>query len=63
MVDYVFKFGKHKGKSASSVDESYVVWFYENVDKSVCSKEYYEKIKEDLRIDSIAHECIMESMN
>ena len=63
MKDYIFKLGKYRGKCMTSVEGSYVVWFYENIDKAVCSKEYYEKLKEEIRLESIEHECAMDSMN
>lgn len=48
--DVPLTFGKYKGKSPQEVSEddpSYVVWMYENVKPTPCSKELYVACQED----------------
>ena len=45
-------FGKYKGKTPeeiAEIDESYIVWLYENVEPKKCSKQLYLACEMDIR--------------
>lgn len=51
-------FGKYKGRTpeeVAEIDQSYVVWMYENVSPAPCSTELYEDCRRDVDDDENEH--------
>ena len=59
----VFKVGKYKGKNPNEVPHQYLVWYFENVSKDICSKELYRKSKDATLQENVEHEAFVDSMN
>ena len=44
-------------------EEDYIVWWYENISGDICTRDYYLRAKERVRIDRITEEISLENIN